>query len=142
MIQWQILLCSKELNLAEIFLIIRPVVPGCAGCAMAHPDFGRSVNPILVRGDRLCQLNYYWHTRIFRPSNGPVMRVINFLLCMYLKIKIWISRLNADRFWWIFDHTDPATLNSKTECLLFSLYLVHKCNTIERIDYSLNPRGL
>ena len=28
----------------------RPVVPGCAGCAMAHPDFGRSVNPISTRG--------------------------------------------------------------------------------------------
>ena len=25
----------------------RPVVPGCA---MAHPDFGRSVNPISTRG--------------------------------------------------------------------------------------------
>ena len=50
----------------------RPVVPGCAGCAMAHPDFGRSVNPISTRGDRLCPSNYYWHPRIFRPSNGPV----------------------------------------------------------------------
>ena len=29
---------------------LRPVVPGCAGCAMAHPDFGRSVNPISTRG--------------------------------------------------------------------------------------------
>ena len=47
----------------------RPVVPGCA---MAHPDFGRSVNPISTRGDRLCPLNYYWHTLIFRPSDGPV----------------------------------------------------------------------
>ena len=28
----------------------RPVDPGCAGCAMAHPDFGRSVNPISTRG--------------------------------------------------------------------------------------------
>ena len=28
----------------------RPVVPGCAGYAMAHPDFGRSVNPISTRG--------------------------------------------------------------------------------------------
>ena len=54
--------------------IIRPVVPGCAGCAMAHPDFGRSVNPISIRGDRLCPSNYYWHTRIFRPSDGPVMK--------------------------------------------------------------------
>ena len=26
------------------------VVPGCAGCAMAHPDFDRSVNPISIRG--------------------------------------------------------------------------------------------
>ena len=50
----------------------RAVVPECAGCAMAHPDFGRSVNPISTRGDRLCQPNYYWHTQIFRPSDGPV----------------------------------------------------------------------
>ena len=49
----------------------RAVVPGCAGCAMAHPDFGRSVNPISTRGDRLCPPNYYWHTQIFRPSDGP-----------------------------------------------------------------------
>ena len=51
----------------------RPVVPGCAGCAMAHPDFGRSVNPISTRGDKLCLPNYYWHTRIFRLSDGPAM---------------------------------------------------------------------
>ena len=50
---------------------VRPVVPGCAGCAMAHPDFGRSVNPISTRGDRLCPTNYNWHTQIFRPSDGP-----------------------------------------------------------------------
>ena len=36
-----------------------------------HPDFGRSVNPISTRGDRLCPPNYYWHIRIFRPSDGP-----------------------------------------------------------------------
>ena len=35
------------------------------------PDFGRSVNPISNRGDRLCPPNYYWHTQIFRPSDGP-----------------------------------------------------------------------
>ena len=50
----------------------RPVVHGCAGCAKAHPDFGRSVNPISTRGDRLYPPNYYWHTQIFRPSDGPV----------------------------------------------------------------------
>ena len=44
----------------------------CRPCAMAHPDFARSVNPISTRGgDRLCPPNYYWHTRIFRPSDGP-----------------------------------------------------------------------
>ena len=42
-------------------------------CAMAHPDFGRLSNPISTRGDRLCPHNYYWHTRIFRPSDGPVL---------------------------------------------------------------------
>ena len=57
----------------EYFLryVHRPVVPGCAGCAMAHPIFGRSVNPIPTRGDRLCPPNYYWHTLIFIPSDGP-----------------------------------------------------------------------
>ena len=39
---------------------------------MAHPDFGRSVNPISTRGNKLCPPNYYWHTRIFRHSDGPV----------------------------------------------------------------------
>ena len=51
----------------------RGVVPGGAGGAMAPPDFGRSVNPISTRGDRLCPPNYYWHPRIFRPSDGPVI---------------------------------------------------------------------
>ena len=53
------------------FVVCRPVVPRCAGCAMAHPDFGRSVNPISTRDHRLCPPNYYWHTEIFRPSDGP-----------------------------------------------------------------------
>ena len=53
------------------WIVFRPVVLGCAGCAMAHPDFGRSVNPISTRGNRLCPPNYYWHTQIFRLSDGP-----------------------------------------------------------------------
>ena len=40
---------------------------------MAHPDFGRSVNPISTRGDKLCPPNYYWYTRICRPSDGPAI---------------------------------------------------------------------
>ena len=40
---------------------------------LALPDFGRSVNPISTRGNILCQPNYYWHPRIFRPSDGPAL---------------------------------------------------------------------
>ena len=36
---------------------VRPVVPGGAGGAMAPPFFGRSVNPISTKGDRLCPPN-------------------------------------------------------------------------------------
>ena len=65
----------KSLGLLNKFIFLlslsRPVVSGCAGYAMAHPDFGRSVNPISTRGDRLCPPNYYWHPRIFRPFDGP-----------------------------------------------------------------------
>ena len=59
---------TKVGKAAQVAYNCRPVVPGCA---MAHPDFGRSVNPISTRGDRLCPPNYYWHTRIFRPPDSP-----------------------------------------------------------------------
>ena len=52
------------LSILWVAVIDRAVIPGCAGCAMAHPDFGRSVNPISTRGDRLCP-------PIYRPCNGP-----------------------------------------------------------------------
>ena len=26
-------------------------------------------------GDKLCLPNYYWHTRIFRPSDGPASKL-------------------------------------------------------------------
>ena len=35
----------------------RSVVPGGAGGAMEPPIFGRSVNPISTKGDRLCRPN-------------------------------------------------------------------------------------
>ena len=37
--------------------MLRPVIPGGAGGAMAPPDFGRSVNPISAMGGRLCTTN-------------------------------------------------------------------------------------
>ena len=70
--------CTKNMHYISMqeCVYCRPVVPGCAGCAMAHPEFGRSVNPISTRGDRLCPPNYYWHTRIFRTSDGPVVCIL------------------------------------------------------------------
>ena len=38
-------------------VINRPVIPGGSGATMAPPDFGRSVNPISTKGDRLCPPN-------------------------------------------------------------------------------------
>ena len=67
------LVIFESANFYAHHYIYRPVVPRCAGCAMAHPNFGRSVNPISTRGDRLCPPNYYWHTRIFRPSDVPAL---------------------------------------------------------------------
>ena len=56
--------------------------------AMAHPDFVRSVNPISTMGNRLCPPIYYWHTRIFRPSNGPDADVIGMLEPRYLSTMV------------------------------------------------------
>ena len=78
--RFSFLTVKEFLHQCQLGLVNRPVISGCAGCAMAHPDFGRSVNPISTRGgDRLCPPNYYWHTRIFRPSDdGPVESVFFF----------------------------------------------------------------
>ena len=35
------------------------------------------LNPISTRGDKLCPPNYYWHTQILRPSDGPDLVVAN-----------------------------------------------------------------
>ena len=74
----------------------RGVVPGGAGGAMAPPDFGRSVNSISTRGDRLCPPNYYLHPRIFIPSDGPVLlkrgAVWSVLFCLLLKFRYFEKR--------------------------------------------------
>ena len=60
---------------ATAYSYLRPVVPGCAGCARAHPNFGRSVNPISTRGHRLCPPNYYGHTQIFNLQTSLYLQV-------------------------------------------------------------------
>ena len=77
------------------FSLCRPVVPGCA---MAHPDFGRSVNPFSTRGDRLCPPNYYWHTRIFRSSDGPEYCCVNKSVKFFQKNWRW-KKMVACAFW-------------------------------------------
>ena len=42
---------------AHHLFVSRPVGVGAAGGAMATPDFVRSVNPISIRGGRLCPPN-------------------------------------------------------------------------------------
>ena len=51
-------------------------------CRVCHgtPNFGRSVNPISIRGERLCPPNYYWHTRIFRLSDSPAQPLLRHLV--------------------------------------------------------------
>ena len=54
--------------------LFRPVVPSWV-CRVCHgtPRFWQISNHISTRGNRLCLPNYYWHTRIFRPSDGPAL---------------------------------------------------------------------
>ena len=82
-LQYQYLLFNIVLSFSMYIHTYRPVVPWCAGCAMAHPDFGRSVNPISTRGDNLCPPNYYLHTRICRPSDGPRLKLAKCAFCKF-----------------------------------------------------------
>ena len=68
---------NDEVQISE-FSPSRPVVPGGARGAMAPPDFGRPVNPISTRRERLYPSYYYWHPQIFRPSYGPVIANFTF----------------------------------------------------------------
>ena len=68
-------LVQSSINKIPICIPILPLLNdgGTGGATAPSPAiFGRSVNPISSRGDRLCQPNYYWHTWIFRPYDGPL----------------------------------------------------------------------
>ena len=55
-------------------------IAGVSSLGVPGPDFGRSVNPISTRGDRLCPPNYYWHPRIFRPSDGLSSDILTYAI--------------------------------------------------------------
>ena len=63
------LLVLRLSNLELCYTYIRGVVPGDARGAMALPDFGRSVNPISIKGGRLCLPN---NTGISGFSDLPI----------------------------------------------------------------------
>ena len=80
--EWQ----SGQYVVGDMYVrVYRGVVPGGA-----PPYFGRSVNPISTRGDRLCPPNYYWHPRIFRPSDGPESRRTWICMIRNVLIIIWL----------------------------------------------------
>ena len=67
-------------------VIGRGVVPGVAGCAMAHPDFGRSVNPILTRGT-----DYDGSALISLDFNFPRLYFPYTLISLYFNFPTLIS---------------------------------------------------
>ena len=105
--------------------------------AMAHPDFVRSVNPISTMGNRLCPPIYYWHTRIFRPSNGPDADVIGMLEPRYLSTVVLGHKnqfkssllFESNKIQWIFfylvklRHYEKATKLEKTLPLVLTKQL-------------------
>ena len=54
-------------------IMYKGLVPGGSGGAMAPQILADQLTLSQPGGDRLCPPNYYWHPRIFRPSNGPVI---------------------------------------------------------------------
>ena len=97
---------------------------------MAHPEFGRSVHPISTRGDRLCPPNYYWHTRNFRPSDGPdTHRLLLYLwsasLWLWKKYEIWGANGNQffDNIFFLVLLTFIETFVIWTEKIFFVVFL-------------------
>ena len=57
---------------AAVVLLLRGVVSGGAGGAIAPPDFGRSLNPISTRGGRLSPPNSTGTSRFSDPPTALI----------------------------------------------------------------------
>ena len=114
--------------------------------------FGRSVNPISTRGERLCPPYYDWRPRIFRRSDGPVHmtpNIIGSIICTkkrknnILKKIYSMKGLVSLRF---LTSKDPIIRNLGTlaQFLKFSSYLSHEthyhCSWENLVAY-LGPDG-
>ena len=94
---------------------------------MTHPEYGRSVNPTSTRGDRLCPPNYYWHTRIFRPSDGPAISLSQPRWADYAH-PILVSTPSFESHW----HKNTkqkhltSSMNAPLYLLLMCMKFVHK----------------
>ena len=82
--------------------LLRGVILGGAGGAMAPPDFGT----ISTSGSRLCSPNnIYCHPRIFRPSYGPELHGmrchISYNGCMVRELKITWTQIHVSKKTWI-----------------------------------------
>ena len=49
---------TKSKYVVRFSVLVRAVVSGGGGGALAPPEFGSSVNPIPIRGGRLCPPHY------------------------------------------------------------------------------------
>ena len=55
------------MEIVSEYLAVMPE-PGRPGEPLAHPIFGRSVNPIPTRGGQIGPTYYYWPLQILTPS--------------------------------------------------------------------------
>ena len=114
------------------------------GCTMAHTDFGRSVNPISTRGNKLCPPNYYWHTRIFRPSDGPVSSA-------FLVRRMWTTpnEIIIQSMYWTFHMNFQFKISSMNLILahqseeetlswyVMTSYIFYKNSSMTKVGYSV-----
>ena len=64
-------------------IVFRPVVPEGAGDVMVSPVFGRSVNPVSTKGDRLCPPNNTDTPQFSDLSTALVFTVLIYILSTY-----------------------------------------------------------
>ena len=88
------------------------------------------------QGDRLCPPDYYWQTRIFRPSEGPTM-YIALLITAYSYHPLWAIAKQND-LWGFFTEICPPSKCEQKRALIRA-YLMSRTllSTISNIKRGL-----
>jgi hypothetical protein len=81
--------------------MVRPVVPGGAGGAMAPPNFGKSVNPISTKGGSLCPLN---NTGTPGFSDLPTALMVSHFITFLLGKQSFYKVFSNDSYDWLKFH--------------------------------------